>query len=62
MVLESPWRGSIKPNENQTSLSRTEHSWHTAVMVGDHTMLVYGGFDGDKALNDAYLLDLGMHD
>lgn len=29
-------------------------------MVDDANLLLYGGFDGDKSLNDAFVLNMSM--
>ena len=34
-------------------------SWHCAVRLDDTRVLIHGGYDGDEALNDAFVLDLG---
>eukprot|EP00117_Sycon_ciliatum_P015361 scpid30446/ scgid3405/ RING finger protein B len=32
-------------------------TWHTTVVLPDHRLLVYGGYSGDIALSDAFILD-----
>jgi len=34
-------------------------SWHAAALMPNGTIFVYGGFNGDAAMNDAYILDPG---
>lgn len=35
-----------------------QYSWHVALLVSPSQLFVYGGFNGDAVLNDAYVLDL----
>jgi len=38
--------------------SRTWHS--TSVLKDSKKFCIYGGFDGDKSLNDVYIFDAGI--
>ncbi len=45
------------PSENETTPSGRQR--HSACVIKNNQLLIFGGFDGNKWLNDMYILDVG---